>query len=63
MGKHLKGSTGVSMGGGRFGRDKNWKARQERFLGRQQRLSGKCKVLFDRDTNTGALPPNLANKG
>jgi len=63
MGKHLKGSTGVSMEGRLFRRgDDKGKARHKRFIARQRRLSGTCKILFDRDTNTGALPPNLADK-
>jgi hypothetical protein len=62
MSKHLKGSTGDSMEGKFSKRDDNSKARHRRFLAHQRRLSGKCEVLLDRDSNTGALPPNLADK-
>jgi len=59
MGKHLKGSTGTSMGGRVSSRNSNWKARQKRFLDRQRRLSGKCGVLYDRDSETGAIQQSL----
>jgi hypothetical protein len=64
MGKHRKGEVGTSMSGWSGGSGGNWKkwAKNRRFLERQQRLSGKVMVVFDRDQNIGALPKNLKDK-
>ena len=59
MSKHRKGKTGVSLNGWVSGRKSDGKARQKRFLARQRRLSGKGKVLYDRDSGSGTIPPNL----
>jgi hypothetical protein len=59
MSKHPKGKTGASLSGWVSGRKSNWTARQKRLLARQRRLSGECKLLYDRDTGNGAIPPNL----
>jgi hypothetical protein len=57
--KHPKGSTGTSLGGRLEGKGRNSQAREKRFIERQQRLSGKCKVIYDRESGEGAIPPNL----
>jgi hypothetical protein len=62
MGKHRKGEIGTSMGGRPSSSSANWKAKQKRFLERQQRLSSKTTVVFDRDQKIGAIPENLREK-
>jgi hypothetical protein len=59
MGKHPKGKTGTSLSGWVSGRKSNSAARQKRLLARQRRLSGDCKLLYDRDSGKGAIPPGL----
>ena len=65
MCKHRKGEMGTSMGGwpaGSSGDWKKWKAKNKRFLERQQRLSSKATVVFDRGQTIEALPDNLKDK-
>ena len=57
--KNPKGKTGASLGGWIEGRKSNGNARQKRFVERQQRLSGECKLLYDRGSGEGAIPANL----
>jgi hypothetical protein len=58
--KHPKGTTGASLGGRASHHDSKWEARQKQFRAEHRRLSGPCKVLYDRDAGSGAIPPNLA---
>jgi hypothetical protein len=58
--EHPKGKTSASLGGRGSHHDSEWEARQKQFRAEQRRLSGPCKVLYDRDTGSGAIPQNLA---
>jgi hypothetical protein len=62
MAKHPRGSLGTSARIVDPRSSKTARQRNKVSLTRQQRRSGDCKIVYDRDQNVGAVPTNLKER-
>jgi hypothetical protein len=59
MAKHHRGSLGTPASVINPRSSEKARRRKEALVKRQQRLSGPCETVYDRDQGVGAVPENL----